>query len=341
MIKTLHIKNFKSIQDEKFDFKPLTLLTGTNSSGKSSVLQTLNMFISANNDSAKAVYIKKFTDSLYKFDEIRNKKLNQNSIDISLNDDNFIKIQKDNIERSIKENIIFEENFYYLSANRDVIKNNELEQLDIKFGINGENVSSYFNSHSFDTISDFFVSKEESKTLGYYLDIWTKEILDLDFRFSTIKNSDLIISRYIQKGFENSAFLPSNVATGVNFITKILIVGLSLKKGDIFVVENPEIHLHPRAISKLTEFFAFLVSNDIQVIIETHSNYLISKLRYLVFKKKLKHNDIIIYYKDFSKENFERVYINKNGVFSDEERKKRSFPSGFLDMDLAELMEIR
>ncbi|EAH5394403.1 DUF2813 domain-containing protein, partial [Campylobacter coli] len=41
MIHKLHIKNFKLIKDNSFDFKPLTIITGTNSCGKSSILQTL------------------------------------------------------------------------------------------------------------------------------------------------------------------------------------------------------------------------------------------------------------------------------------------------------------
>ncbi|EAL8354848.1 DUF2813 domain-containing protein, partial [Campylobacter coli] len=48
MIHKLHIKNFKLIRDNSFDFKPLTIITGTNSCGKSSILQTLCFFINTN-----------------------------------------------------------------------------------------------------------------------------------------------------------------------------------------------------------------------------------------------------------------------------------------------------
>ena len=41
MIKKLHLKNFKAFADENFDFKPLTLISGLNSTGKSSVIQPL------------------------------------------------------------------------------------------------------------------------------------------------------------------------------------------------------------------------------------------------------------------------------------------------------------
>ncbi len=41
MIRKLHLKNFKSHRDTSLDFKPLTLISGVNNIGKSSVLQAL------------------------------------------------------------------------------------------------------------------------------------------------------------------------------------------------------------------------------------------------------------------------------------------------------------
>ena len=39
MLSKLYIKAFKSIEDQEFNLAPMTILTGTNSSGKSSVIQ--------------------------------------------------------------------------------------------------------------------------------------------------------------------------------------------------------------------------------------------------------------------------------------------------------------
>ncbi len=41
MIRELHLQNFKCFEDQKFRLRPLTLLTGLNGTGKSSVLQSL------------------------------------------------------------------------------------------------------------------------------------------------------------------------------------------------------------------------------------------------------------------------------------------------------------
>ena len=41
MISLVHLKNFKPFANKSLSFKPLTLLSGLNSTGKSSVLQAL------------------------------------------------------------------------------------------------------------------------------------------------------------------------------------------------------------------------------------------------------------------------------------------------------------
>ncbi|MGL4500638.1 MAG: AAA family ATPase, partial [Planktothrix sp.] len=41
MITIVKLKNFKAFEEQSFQFKPLTLLSGLNSTGKSSVLQSI------------------------------------------------------------------------------------------------------------------------------------------------------------------------------------------------------------------------------------------------------------------------------------------------------------
>ncbi|BAY84177.1 hypothetical protein NIES267_36730 [Calothrix parasitica NIES-267] len=41
MIRWLRLINFKAFENQLFEFKPLTLLSGLNSTGKSSVIQSL------------------------------------------------------------------------------------------------------------------------------------------------------------------------------------------------------------------------------------------------------------------------------------------------------------
>ncbi len=69
-------------------------------------------------------------------------------------------------------------------------------------------------------------------------------------------------------------------------------------KEQIIIIEEPEANLHPALQSKLADLFAEAIGFNIKLIIETHSEYLIRKLQYLVASNKsnLTKDDVIIHY---------------------------------------------
>lgn len=54
------------------------------------------------------------------------------------------------------------------------------------------------------------------------------------------------------------------------------------KKGDILIVDEPEINLHPENQCRITRIFARLVNAGIKVFITTHSDYIIRELNTLI-----------------------------------------------------------
>jgi AAA15 family ATPase/GTPase len=71
---------------------------------------------------------------------------------------------------------------------------------------------------------------------------------------------------------------------------------------DVIILEEPETNLHPNYQSLLAELIAECRNHfGLNFIIETHSEYFIRKLQYLVAKKELKPEQIKIYY--FNKPN--------------------------------------
>ncbi len=98
------------------------------------------------------------------------------------------------------------------------------------------------------------------------------------------------------------------------------------------LVEEPEANLHPNLQSKLAEIFAEIVDYGINLIVETHSEYLIRKLQLLVAKKELDKENVCIYYfkdrttiKNESESLVKRIEINERGSLSD------NFGTGFID----------
>ncbi len=133
---------------------------------------------------------------------------------------------------------------------------------------------------------------------------------------------------------------PFNTGAGNSYLLKLLILCLAAKPGDLLLIENPEIHLHPGAQSRLGAFLGFMAANGVQMIIETHCEHLINRIRYEVYKKQCTPDDVTLYYKADQKADFELLKINQRGHFCDTTGAETNFPSGFFDSTLSELLEI-
>ncbi len=110
------------------------------------------------------------------------------------------------------------------------------------------------------------------------------------------------------------------------------------------IIEEPEINEHPLSQSKFIEsLFPKNRPKKHFNIIETHSDHIVNKLRYLVSQKTIKSEDIVIYYKhknsneSIDKNKFYKIELNKCGQFISEEFGKGGFPKGFFDATLDDL----
>jgi predicted ATPase len=88
-----------------------------------------------------------------------------------------------------------------------------------------------------------------------------------------------------------------DVGYGVSQILPILVDCLRGKPGRMFLLQQPEVHLNPRVQSELASFLAALAKKEQkQFLIETHSDYLIDRLRLDIRDRKhdLKPEDVSI-----------------------------------------------
>ncbi len=70
----------------------------------------------------------------------------------------------------------------------------------------------------------------------------------------------------------------TTIGVGASQLLPVLAVVLSAAKDSIVCLEQPELHLHPAVQSKLADFFLW-ARPDITLLIETHSEYLVTRLR--------------------------------------------------------------
>ena len=85
---------------------------------------------------------------------------------------------------------------------------------------------------------------------------------------------------------------PANVGYGITYVFPIIVSLLSAKKGDLLIIDSPEAHLHPRAQSRVGEMIAKFASSGIQIIVETHSDHVLSGIRIAVKDAEIKPDDV-------------------------------------------------
>ncbi|MCB5195708.1 AAA family ATPase [Deefgea salmonis] len=344
MINALSVAGYKSISSEVFDFKKLVVFTGVNSSGKSTVLQSL-LLAGIFSENIKNGSLSDYVDNFSDFSFSRNKIANSRLIEIGVSSPSGVtKINWSESESNVEcidggAELDFEKEIYYLSAHRTGPEELAIYNGKVKCGLNGEYLFGFFDQHKDDIydIGDF--KSKDSLTLKSQLNWWLQYILDIDITLQSQK----ITSSKVKVSFSSgtlSELNPFNVGAGNSYVAKILILCLSCNKGDSIIIENPEIHLHPKAQAKLGEFFYYLAKNEVQVILETHCEHLINKVRYEAYKDDAYDDLVGIFYKKDSGQLFEKIAINKAGSFVDEKGLKVSFPTGFFDSTLENLMEL-
>ncbi|MEX0597691.1 MAG: AAA family ATPase, partial [Candidatus Paceibacterota bacterium] len=138
------------------------------------------------------------------------------------------------------------------------------------------------------------------------------EILVRNYSSSSSSPFEILI-----KYQDNTIKLP-NVGYGVSQALPIIIEILSSKK-TTFSIQQPEVHLHPKAQAAFGSFlFNSVIKDGNNFIIETHSDYTINRFRYNLNKKEKKGiNAQIIFFERTKQGNkIKHLNIDTDGSFS-------------------------
>jgi predicted ATPase len=136
--------------------------------------------------------------------------------------------------------------------------------------------------------------------------------------------------------------LATNIGFGISYSLPIIVTGLVAKKDSLFIVENPEAHLHPKGQSNIGYFLGKVAEAGVKIIIETHSEHVVNGLRRAILESSsLKATDANIYFFNGFDSNqdpkIELIGIDDDGSLS-------KFPKDFFDQvnqDLSEIIKLR
>ncbi len=80
---------------------------------------------------------------------------------------------------------------------------------------------------------------------------------------------------------------PIHVGFGLTQVLPIVVAALSAEIGDLLLIENPEVHLHPAGQALMGQFLADVALAGVQVMVETHSDHILNGIRRAVKSQRL------------------------------------------------------
>ncbi len=129
----------------------------------------------------------------------------------------------------------------------------------------------------------------------------------------------------------------AGMGEGVSQMLPIIAHSLFGRTRSCLLVEQPEIHLHPALQAELGDLFieATQAAGDRQILVETHSEHLLLRIRRRIAEGTLKPEQVAILFveKEHGESKVRRLDLNSRGHFSD-------WPKGFFDEAYQEAMAL-
>jgi len=141
---------------------------------------------------------------------------------------------------------------------------------------------------------------------------------------------ELRVSRLPGRDSENDMVSIADVGIGVSQVLPVLVTLLVAKPGQLIYIEQPELHLHPRAQVALANILADAAKRDVRVVIETHSELLLLAVQSLVAERQLSPDLVKLHWFTRGDDGITKVSsadLDEAGAFGD-------FPEDFSDVSL-------
>lgn len=136
-----------------------------------------------------------------------------------------------------------------------------------------------------------------------------------------------VVTLGIRTSLDTDFHRPVHVGFGLTQVLPIIIAALTAAEGDILLIENPEVHLHPAGQALMGQFLADVARAGVQVIVETHSDHVLNGIRRSVKAARIAPEQVAIHFFRQRSENEAQVIsptIDNSGNID-------TWPDGFFD----------
>jgi predicted ATPase len=342
MITKLHLENFKSFKRADISFTSLTVLTGLNNSGKSSVIQALRMLNTAVTTTNRRKTNLPDHDVL--FSNLRNNLSKDDYILISAGQEDkapvTLRINIDDGNERLDYKTDDKKSFpdiQYISASRLGPRNQlplQSNAPDILTGDTGEYVIGCIEKHSTEKIKPELARAPQGiLLLKDNIDAWLS-VISPGIRLSYTMQPAQNVAAPLYNGI-----LPSESGFGLSYILPVITLLLLPTEDNsmMLLIENPEAHLHPQGQSAIGQLIAMSAACGKQIVVETHSDHVIDGIRLACKKEKIKDTEVSFHFlkreDDEHETDIESPVMHQDGKLS-------FWPDGFFDQGLIDAGEL-
>ncbi|WP_433891850.1 DUF3696 domain-containing protein [Streptomyces sp. CA-111067] len=362
MITSLRVQHFKCFSDLALALRPLTVLTGFNGAGKSSVVQSLLLAREASGKPPGAgVRLNgPYGLALGEAQELLHPDAPTAEFGVELREGDRRWDYRFGVpdERALHLDVRAAPDaappgldrtgfgFTYLGAERlgprDILEVSGEAPADLGVGVRGEHTAQVLALRelrvtrlALNVRAPLMFPSSEVNLLRTQTEAWASHIIR-PLRIEAQWAAGMAASALRLLGPGGDVIRPANTGFGVSYALPVIVAGLMTGPGDMLIVENPEAHLHPAGQSRLGGFLARVAGSGVQVIVETHSDHVLNGVRLAaVADELLPPSDVVIHF--FEEAGATAIDVGARGDLS-------SWPSGFFDQiedDLGRLARAR
>jgi predicted ATPase len=325
MIRSIQLTNFKCFEQRNVLLRPLTLLAGLNSSGKSTIIQALlllrqsflenllpNVGLTLNGKLAQLGTAKDVLFEEADTDEIGFELDDSLPAHLKLRfayreDSDVLAVNQAETTGEIWKTSLFRDEFQYLRAERIGPRTSfGMSDYEVRhhhqIGSSGEFATHFLSLFGSETVElpELRHPAATSNTLQSQVEAWMTEIspgvrLNVK-RYSEMDLMTFNVTYSLGNQVASSEYRPTNVGFGITYALPIVLSVLSAHPGGLVIVENPEAHLHPRGQVKMGELLSLASTSGIQILIETHSDHVLNGIRLAVHDHKADPTRVALYH---------------------------------------------
>ncbi len=363
MITRLTLVNFKAFRRLELPLGPLTLLTGLNSSGKSSVLQALALLRQSFEDArstettqglllnGELVELGSARDVLHDdfgpADDLLTTDASAVGLVVEAGEPfRFVGLydseepDEDVMETRVSPGLpeFLDMPFQYLHADRitPAVTYPRSRQVAINrgfLGVRGEHTVNYLRHYGEREVpgGPLRHPAASSPQLRDQTVAWMQELCPgVNLQASAIEGTDSVRLSY---GFGGTAGInatrrrrPTNVGFGLTYALPIVVACLTATPGSLILLENPEAHLHPKGQSRMAALIAAAAAGGSQLVVETHSDHVLNGVRLAVKRGVLQPDDSVVHFFRGNGSGAEVISprVDKDGMLA-------QWPEGFFD----------